>query len=99
MSYVKSSAIFLLSISISSCAYKPVLKVPDVVVCLDNNAYSGYCNMTVTKIESDIEGPEWIEFKEYSVKMHVRDWAKMKAFIMKICKATKQCDIGKKDVR
>jgi hypothetical protein len=73
-----------------------VIVVPDVLVCLDNDQNSGYCNKTITKLESDITGQTWIAFKDYSVKLHVNDWSRIKAFIIKICKTTKQCDISVK---
>lgn len=83
---LKNTLKILLIFVLSSCA-----SVPDIFVCADLDATTGYCAKTVTDEEKEVTGEEWDQFKKVSLKISVDDWAQLKAYILKQCKKNKQC--------
>lgn len=77
----------LLSSLISGCATPP-----DVPVCTEIHMTKGFCTHTISNKEEVIEGEKWWEMRYKMLLVPPESWAKIKAFVIKVCKKTGQCD-------
>ncbi len=92
--------LFAVALFLSSCAGSP----PDVPLCVEISPTRGWCTNTVSNKEFEIndknpysfsEGQKpmtWWELRPTFVLVPAPSWAKIKAWIIKSCKGTKQCD-------
>jgi len=84
---------------LSSCA-----TIPDTPICAEINPSKGYCVYTLSDKEFVIdddhlyEGKTFWEMRPLMVMLPPSSWAKIKAFILKICKQTQQCNQQYRDV-
>lgn len=87
---LNSFLIFALSLSLQiSCA-----SVPDVPVCTEIHMSKGFCTHTISNKEEFIEGDAWWNIRYKMILLPPDSWAKIKAFVIKTCKKTGQCDNG-----
>lgn len=93
-------SVLLSSLLISGCASTP----PDVPICMELSPTRGWCTYTIKNQEFEIsedkphtftEGQKpmtWWELRPTFIYVPSPSWAKLKAWIIKTCKATNQCD-------
>ena len=78
--------------SLVSCA-----NIPSVPVCTEINIAKGYCVWTTGDKEQYVDdkilldGKTWWDMRPTMVQVPADSWAKIKAFIIKICKDNGQC--------
>lgn len=98
-SVLRLSSVILFSSLLSACAGSP----PDVAVCTEVTMTRGTCVKTVSGEAFDIddehmitlptgEKVSWWQIRPYMLQLPYYEWAKLKAWIIKTCKQTKQCD-------
>jgi len=79
---------FLILFILTSCATNP----PDVPLCTEITPARGYCIHTLSSKEYSIddenlyEGKTWWDLRPTMIFMPSASWAKIKAFIIKVCK-------------
>lgn len=86
--------VILLS-GIVSCVTKP----PDVYGCVEVQKDEwGYCFKTISNKEqvvdnneATLEGKKWSEVNRKAIRVPAESWAKIKTFILAICKKSKEC--------
>lgn len=88
---------------LSLCACS-TLKPPDIPVCTELTISKGYCVKTISDEEFEItdespytfdkkEAPQtWWDLRPTFVLVPAPSYAELKAFVIKACKATNQCD-------
>lgn len=77
------------AISLASC-----VKPPDVKVCVELvKDKKGFCAYTISDKEETIEGQPWKDIKVKSLIVPAQSWAEIKAFILKVCEKTKECEL------
>lgn len=87
----------LLAISLSGISFSGCATPPDVPVCIEVEPTRGWCTYTISKDEFFIddanlyEGESWQAMNQKTVRVPAQSWAKIKAFILKICKKTGHC--------
>ena len=83
----------LLSSLLSGCA-----SAPDVPVCVELNPDRGFCTYTISDKDiyvdeqNPLEGKTWWNMRPEMVQVPPPSWAKIKAFIIKTCKQSNNCD-------
>lgn len=81
-----------LLIFVASCA-----SVPNVPLCAEINLGKGTCTYTVTGVnvivddEHPLDGLTWFDIRSRALTVPATSWAKLKAFLIKMCKQNK-CD-------
>lgn len=76
------------------CATNP----PNIPLCVEINPGVGNCVKIMSGESFDVddkhpfEGKTWWESRPSMIQLPASSWAQMKAFIIKMCKQTKQCD-------
>lgn len=84
----------LLGSLFSSCATNP----PDVPICVEFTPERGRCVKIISGEKFDVneslkfEEKTWWEHRPTMIQMPASSWAKMKAFIIKMCKKYGKCD-------
>jgi hypothetical protein len=75
--------------------------VPDEPVCVELSPSEGYCTYTVSQKsfrvndEQKFEGKTWWEMRPYMLQVPPQTWARIKAYIVKVCKERGGCgEIG-----
>lgn len=98
--YSENSHLLLISILLivlfvwCSCAVSP----PDVPLCVEIGPGIGNCVKIVSGESFDVDdahpfdGKTWWEARPSMIQLPAGSWAKLKAFIIEICKKTNQCD-------
>lgn len=87
-------AIAFILLLASACS----VTVPRVPICAELNPAKGYCVNTVTSEEFVIDethlydGKSWWQMRPEMMVIPAQSWAEIKAFIVKVCRKTKQCD-------
>lgn len=67
-------------------------------MCVELSPSRGYCTYTLSDRSFYVdetrkfEGKTWWEVRPYMIQVPPQTWAKLKAFIMKICKERGGCD-------
>lgn len=85
----------LFGLVLSACA----VKSPNVPVCFELSMERGYCIKTISNEEFEVnetkklEGKTWFEARTSMLLLPASSWVEIKAFIIKICEKTKQCDM------
>lgn len=86
--------------SLTSCVHNP----PDSEVCLEIHPSKGWCTFTISDVEfyiddehpydfKDGQGPKtWWQLRPQMIQVPAQTWARMKAYIIKVCKQTGKCD-------
>lgn len=70
---------------------------PDIPVCTRLSAERGFCTYTISDKEFFVDGEHkfenqsWKEIEASSVMMPASSYAKVKAYILKMCKKSGQC--------
>ena len=86
--------IVLLVFGASGCA-----SIPDTIICAEVSLSKGVCTFTVSgkniviDDEHPFEGSSWFDMRSNSLIVPAKSWAKIKAFLIKQCKKTNQCDV------
>lgn len=81
-------------ITLAGCA----IPVPAVPLCVELSPVKGYCVNTITNEEQIVDEMHpmnkqtWWEMRPSMIYMPAQSWAQLKAFIIKICRKSKQCD-------
>ena len=83
---------------LASCA-----SPPDFLGCIETDPTSGWCTYAISDEEFEvddehlIEGKNWQEFNQTTVRIPPESFAKIKAYILKQCKKSGSCrkDLGK----
>ena len=72
--------------------------IPNTIVCAEVSLSRGVCTFTVSgkniviDDEHPFEGASWFDMRSKSLIVPAKSWAKIKAFLIKQCKKTNQCD-------
>lgn len=88
------SFMLLLVLTLSSCAIKP----KDSLVCIEKDLDRGTCVRIISgekvRIDEDhkYKGKTWYEMRPAMVMLPPESWVDIKAFIIKICNKSKQCE-------
>ena len=64
---------------------------PDVPVCTALDSGRGFCTYTISEKDYVVEGEAWRKQVATSVLVPSESYAKVKAYILKMCKKTGQC--------
>ena len=86
--------ILFLSLFLSSCS-----TIPDTIICAEVNISKGVCTFTVSgktivvDDENPYEGQTWFDLRVKALTVPASSWSKIKAFLIKQCKKTNQCDV------
>lgn len=86
--------ILFLGLSLSGCS-----SIPNVPICAEVNISKGLCTFTVSgktiviDDENTYEGQTWFDLRVKALTVPASSWAKIKAFLVKQCKKTNQCDV------
>lgn len=91
----KNLKVLFLSLSIfaNSCA-----TIPDVPICAEVTLSKGICAYTISKktvtVDDDhpLEGQTWFDMRAKVLAVPATSWAKVKAWMIKICKQ-QRCDV------
>lgn len=84
------SLIFVLS----GCA-----SIPNTIICAEVSLSKGICTYTVSgetiTIDDDnlYENQTWFSLRNKALTVPASSWAKIKAFLIKQCKKSNQCDV------
>jgi len=84
----------LLALILSGCA----VTVPDVPLCVEISPSRGHCIYTLSAREYTIddehphEGKTWWDMRPAMILAPAESWAKIKKFIIEVCRKTKKCD-------
>jgi len=83
----------ILLVSLSSCA-----NIPNVPACIQLDIDKGYCIYTVENTEFYVNdnnnnplGEPWFNARTKMIMLPSSSWATIKAFIIKKCRANKDC--------
>jgi putative methionine-R-sulfoxide reductase with GAF domain len=85
--------IVLLVFVVNSCA-----SIPDTIICAEVSLSKGVCTLTVSgkniiiDDEHPFENETWWDIRSKSLIVPAKSWAKIKAFLIKQCRKTNQCD-------
>ena len=64
---------------------------PDVPVCTSLSSERGFCTYTISEKDYFVEGEAWKKQQAESLLLPAESYAKIKAYILKMCKKTGQC--------
>lgn len=78
-----------------SCKLVP----PNVEVCAEINPVQGYCTKTLSDDERMVFGEDWLGLKRNSLVVPNQSYAEIKAFLLKVCKKSDDCDFKKTEQR
>lgn len=85
--------IVLLAFALNGCA-----NLPDEPICAEISLSKGVCTYTVSGktiiVDDDnlLDGKTWFDVRVKALTVPASSWAKIKAFLIKQCKKTNQCD-------
>ncbi len=100
---MKKILLILLGLSLNflcSCATSP----PDVLLCTEISFSRGWCTKTISDVEFEINEEKpytftpgkppmtWWSLRPSFIYVPAESWAEIKAWIIKTCKQTNQCD-------
>lgn len=95
MRKLKSFSAITLFLILTSCS----VAVPDTPICAEISPAAGYCVNTISSTEFRVdeshpyEGRTWWELRPSMIMMPAPSWAKLKAFVIKVCRKTGKCDV------
>lgn len=73
--------------------------IPEVPICAEVSIAKGICTYTVSgktvTVDDDnlMDGMTWFDLRVKALTVPASSWAKIKAFLVKQCKKTNQCDV------
>ena len=73
--------------------------MPNLPICAEVSLAKGICTYTVTGknivIDDDnlYEGETWFSLRNKALIIPAKSWAQIKAYLIKMCKKTNQCDV------
>jgi len=65
---------------------------PDVAICTKITDEKGWCTNTISDKEFYVNGEEWKKLDSESLRVPAASWAQIKAFILKSCKKSGECN-------
>ncbi len=86
--------ILFVALFLSGCS-----SIPNVPICAEVSIYKGLCTFTVSgktitvDDENPYEGQTWFDLRVKALTVPASSWAEIKAFLIKQCKKTNQCDV------
>lgn len=83
-----------LAFALNGCA-----SIPDTIICAEISLSKGVCTYTVSQKTIIIddnnlyENMSWFDLRVKALTIPASSWAKIKAFLIKQCAKTNQCDV------